>query len=161
MTPAYITMYHKLKKMIEDPSSILNHLNQNTRIVGGLVLQTILNEEWKTDIDIYTVHDVDELTLEGEWTEYPNRVGYILIPGVKRVYRDDQNHIDLIVISDWETVFSGFDFDFCKCWFDGKEFGMENPESVMKKHTVVNGELRYQGKNRTEKYEQRGFTIDI
>jgi len=150
-----------LIRKLEGKDFVLNFLDQNTRIVGGLVLQTILDEEWDTDIDIYTVLDFDELDLPGDWQEYPNTIGYISIPGVKKVYRDNSLGIDLIIITDWKTIFAGFDFDFCKCWFDGKDFGMENPESVMKKYCIVNGDLRYNGHNRVEKYRKRGFTIKI
>ena len=164
MTPSYITMYHKLKRMVNNPEHILNYLNNNTRIVGGLVLQVILAEEWTTDIDIYTTLDINpnEIKIPGKWSEYPNKIGYNIIPGVKRVYHDDQNNIDLILISDWETVFSGFDFDFCKCWFNGKDFGIENPESVIRKRCTVNfNSLRYRPTQRIKKYRKRGFIIDI
>lgn len=140
----------------------------DTVLSGGLVVQTMLGEFWQTDLDIFTtdaktviailkethpywIHDIAELSThmaENYSTEYKARVWRGEI--VKGVI------VEIIQVQNIDTCMKGFDLDFCKCYFDGRNFHAYNVEALMTKthkgrHTIK--------KNRTYKYEMRGFLI--
>lgn len=70
--------------------------------------------------------------------------------------------IDIIQITSLDDVFSGFDFDFCKVWFDGSHFHIKCPEAVLTRTCSINDDLVVLRKAdvRIPKYEARGFTIN-
>lgn len=157
-------LYERLKELTNYHSEILSLLNKSTVLCGGLVLQVMTNKRWDTDIDIYTT-DTNMTKLPfGDWTgTRSDKQGYMVIPGILGVYTGKINDvsIDIIHMTSLEEVFRGFDFDFCKVWFDGKEFHAAEPESVRTQTcTISNDPVRLRKSNeRIPKYESRGFTI--
>ena len=181
ITSDRIIMISKLKKILTNDGVelIMSVLDHNKVLCGGLVLQTILGEEWKTDIDIFTTDRV--LTSIGPipFKEMKKESEYLVVPGVFKVYHGticgkvhdtingqtnntvEDIGIDIIHISSLDDVFAGFDFDFCKVWFDGYNFHMKAPNSVLDKVCTVDEDsvtLR-KAETRIPKYESRGFTI--
>ena len=74
------------------------------------------------------------------------------------IYYDDEN------IKTPKDMINNHDFDFCKNYFDGKEFYVDNIESILSKSCILNlTKLRiYNNKNkRIIKYIKRGFDIKI
>jgi len=171
--PPAARMRERLIELTEHADTIMDLLGWDTFLSGGLVLQTMLGERWPTDIDIYTTNgDLSRFASLGpfkevnpEKDEFRHDFGYTTLNGVNQVLsatkEEGECKIDIIVVSGMMDVFSGFDFDFCKCWFDGEEFGAEEVDSILTKSCVTRrerNELRnYPG--RRQKYEDRGFTI--
>ena len=64
-------------------------------------------------------------------------------------------------MSDLQDVFKGFDFDFCKVWFDGKEFHAADTLSVETLScTLSKDPVKCRNPSvRIPKYEARGFSI--
>jgi hypothetical protein len=165
ITVDYITMIFKLKKILTMTSIelIMSILNSNTVLCGGLILQTILLEEWPTDIDIFTTDHTLTSIGSVQFDEMKNE--YMVIPGIRKVYRGkiEDISIDIVHISCLDDVFSGFDFDFCKVWFDKYNFHMKNPKSVLDKMCIINEDadniILRKASIRIPKYESRGFII--
>ena len=82
LTTDYVIMASKLQKITPKWQQIIGVLTPTTFLAGGLVLQTILGEDWPTDIDIFTtdpnfteIHDVT-------WESLSHSRGYEVVPGV-------------------------------------------------------------------------------
>ena len=168
--PEQVIMTARLMKITPHWKEIMNVLGPDTFLCGGLVLQTILGETWDSDIDIFTTNrDLTQFDF-GTWTSVEKESAYTIIPGVIKVYSgcvtsNDQNSdqkIDIIQMTSLEEAFSGFDFDFCKVWFDGYHFHIKHPEAVLSKTCTINNDLVTLRKAdvRIPKYESRGFTIN-
>ena len=161
--PEQIMMISKLKKITPYWEKIMKSLGPETVLCGGIVLQTILGETWDSDIDIFTTNK-DLTSFEfGTWQSVQKESSYMIVPGVIKVYTNVNDKIDIIQITSLEEVFAGFDFDFCKVWFDGQHFHIKHPESVLTKTCFVNDDLisLRKAEIRIPKYESRGFTINL
>ena len=161
LTPDRIIMMAKLRKITNLWGPITSVLNSNTVLCGGLVLQTILGENWNTDIDIFTTEHLT--SIDGLQFNRCCDDSYTIIPGVKDLYRGEFYgvKIDIIHMTSLDDVFSGFDFDFCKVSFDGQHFHMKNPYSVLHKVCTLHESAvcLKKASERIPKYEARGFTI--
>lgn len=147
-----------------------------TVLAGGFVLQTILGEHWQTDLDIFTTHAqqvIDELSKFG-WvvapkvveTRTPNISGpyadYYKLRGIEKVYRGEfvnGTFIEIIETRDPIQNIREFDFDFCKCYYNGSNFYAMNCQAIVTKTCWVAKDSVKQ--NRIDKYKLRGFTINI
>lgn len=169
--PDASVMSTRLSEVTDQAEEILALLGWDTWLSGGLVLQTMLREKWPTDVDIYTTNpDVTRFAALGplevvdpETDEFGN--DYRSLDGVKTVLScrssDGNCKIDVIVVTSQSAVFDAFDFDFCKCWFDGEQFMAEYPETVRSKTCITDrkgADLRNY-EHRRAKYEERGFII--
>lgn len=167
-----ILIYNKLRQITPYWQNIVDILNGETFLCGGLLLQTVLCEQWDTDIDIFTTNrDLKSLSF-GIWNGEPRGKTYEAIPGVIDVYTGivpngkytngtfKDLSIDIIQIYDIQSLFYGFDFDFCKIRFDGKNILIEDPISVFNKSCVVKNIYVMRNKDeRVKKYTNRGFII--
>lgn len=140
----------------------------NTVLSGGLVVQTMLGEFWQTDLDIFTTdaEAVIEALQQAHpyWTEDIKELSKHMAAQYSteykaRVWRGEFVKgviVEVIEVRSIESAIKGFDLDFCKCYFDGRNFHTYNVEALMTKthkgrHSIKN--------NRTRKYEMRGFMI--
>ena len=142
---------------------LLSLIGPEFRIIGSLPLQCMLGERWEgSDVDIYTTLDVEKIKLpEGiKLIEVPKKVGYVKIPGVVKMWEVVGANIDIIQITDWDTIWTGIDFDFCKCYYDGTKCLAICPQSVKTKSCVTNY-FRVRVDERIDKYRERGFKIEI
>jgi len=154
----------KLRKLTDKWQDIINVLDHSTILIGGLVLQSVLGDKWDTDIDIFTTNYNFNRFDFGMWKETTLVSKYTMIPGVIRTFKGFYNGltIDIIHITSVPELFRGFDFDFCKTWFDGERIRMANPDSVLNKTCTVslNDVTLRNIDERILKYEARGFTIN-
>jgi len=164
-----ILMISKLKKITAYWQEIIKILNDDTILCGGLVLQTLISEEWDTDIDIFTTNvNLKELCF-GTWKQLPKKNDYIIIPGVIRVYNgiviegEREISIDIVHVTNFKDLFRGFDFPFCKLHFNGKKIHVDDPDSVISKSCIIHKDDGVQRNFdvRVPKYRNRGFTITI
>lgn len=163
-------MKQRLLEMVGQAKAeiVLGLLGWDTFLSGGLVLQTMLGERWTTDIDIYTTNDnFARFECLGPFTEAEankDEFGYSGLCGVKKVLTSvcgEGCKIDMILVTSMVDIFKSFDFDFCKCWYDGEGFQAEHPDSILTKSCVtrrVHSQLQNYPQRR-QKYEERGFTI--
>ena len=165
--PPPTQMVTRLSELTDDSGTIMDLLGWDTFLSGGLVLQTMLGERWDTDIDIYTTNDdlsrFESLGLFVEAEPDKDEFGYSSLAGVKRVMTSTSGlcKIDVIVVTGMIDVFNGFDFDFCKCCFDGEEFVTEHADAILTK-SCATARVEWGLRNyphRRRKYEDRGFTI--
>ena len=138
-----------------------------TVLCGELVLQPLVGMTWSTTIDIFTTNTSIKSLSFGEWT----RVYREQSPGVINVYsckvpvHDFSSitgyhpQIRIIHISSLQELFLGFDFDFCKVWFDGNIIHVENYESVKTRSCKVGRVNKRDIDSRIEKYHKLGFTF--
>lgn len=160
----------------EEIMDLLSPYHQQTVLCGGLVLQLLVGKTWPTDIDIFTSNTSIKSLPFGEWTQARKSSQYIQIPGVIDIYNGTipahgvqgspeycpPVHIDIIHISSLQELFLGFDFDFCKVWFDGIMIHVEDYESVRTRSCKVTGDRFLRKVDvRMEKYRGRGFTIEL
>lgn len=138
-----------------------------TVLSGGLIVQTMLGEFWQSDVDIYTTDAkavIEVLCkLHPYWLEEPKGIGHSYNNETEisyNVYRG--TYVKGVIVEIMEVVdpVSGinnnFDFDFCKCYFDGTDFHALNPIALATKTHKGRTAIT---KGRTYKYEMRGFTI--
>lgn len=158
-------MKERLREITSDADAIISMLDEDTIIAGGLALQCILGEKWETsDIDIFTRLDTSKAQLkfkQFKWKPMPKKIGYVDIPGVVQIWTTttvDGVKFDLIQVTDFEKLWRGFDFDFCKCYFDGTNLVALHPKSVKTRSCVVE-RCRFRVPERVAKYETRGFKI--
>lgn len=152
----------RLKQMTPEYNLILESFFKDTVLCGGLVLQVALDEYWETDIDLFTTKDDLKSIGDHPFRVYPR--GCTMIPGVKQCYSgvlENNASMDIIHITSLADLFSGFDFDFCKIWYDGTSLHMINREAVETKSCTVNVDADHMRKpeERIKKYRQRGFKI--
>lgn len=145
-----------------------------TVLSGGFVLQTILGEYWQTDLDIFT-NDADkvieELNNQCEWISQPRLVdrktvgsyeSYPPLQVIERVYRGEiikGVYIEIIESRDPIQNIKNFDFDFCKCYYNGANFHVLNTQAIVTKSCSLPQNKVYQ--HRVDKYQLRGFTINV
>ena len=166
LTSDYIIMARNLQSVTKHYQAILDVLNENTVLSGSIVLKTILGESWGSgDIDIFTTDkNLTKLSI-GKWSEN-NTERYPFLKGIYQIYRGDLGNctVDIIQVhSIKDCMEKYFDFDFCKCYFDGKQFCIMNPHSVLNKEMQVHPSFMENNKNteRIMKYLRRGFKIYI
>jgi len=161
----YVVVHNKLKTVTKLYKDVINLIDEKSVLCGGLVLQTIIGEKWDTDIDIFTTEtDLSKFKSTGVWDKSLN-AGYDCISGVTNVFRGhlhDGTPSDIIQITNLSELFNGFDFEFCKCWFDGTNIHAINTESILTKSCdAINWSGARNFEKRCEKYRKRGFTINI
>lgn len=154
-------------------------LDENTVLSGGLIVQTMLGEFWQSDIDIFTT-DSDKVIAHlnkpsHHWEQQlelltnahaENYGSYCNI-----VYRGQYTkgvYIEIIQVRSIIDTMRDFDLDFCKCWFDGRNFHTLDATALTTKthhgqvigYAQANENVRKLVKaSRIGKYERRGFTI--
>lgn len=154
----------RLKEITPHYQLILDVLSPNTILSGGFLLQTMIGQKWKTDVDFFTT-DYNLKSIGEDWEPISYPLGYDVVPGVIKVYSGKLGEvkIDIVHITNLDELFDGFDFDFCKIWCDGKDIYAINMDSVETKTCTINKEswqLR-KPKERISKYRNRGFTINL
>ena len=140
-----------------------------TVLCGELVLQPLVGMTWSTTVDIFTTNTSIKSLPFGEWTRLCNEQ----TPGVIDVYSCKvlahwissvdgycpQVRINIIHISSLQDLFLGFDFDFCKVWFDGNMIHVENYESVKTRSCKIIHTNKQDIDSHIEKYRKLGFTV--
>jgi hypothetical protein len=139
-----------------------------TCLTGGFIIQTILGEFWPTDLDIFTAdaNAVKEVLapLGLKWESITNGYGYAgLSFNVVQATLVKNFRVEIIECKSVLESMNNFDFDFCKCYFDG-DFQVMYPEALMTKtHDCSKHSCEDNGyviaKDRRERYEIRGFNI--
>lgn len=164
-TPSYLSIVHKLKKKTIYWKEILELLNENTVLSGGFVLQTILGENWALDIDIFTT---DSKLLDNLKEKIPNSQiekktnDPYKFSGILSGYKITADcTIDVLYVKDIKKFIESFDFDFCKCYFDGNQIYIDQPKSVLNKECLVHPDYLDDKEKipRILKYLKRGFKI--
>lgn len=170
----YMLVTMRLRKMGLRNFNMKNIFKIGTTLLsGGFVLQTILGEYWHTDLDIFTTNPkevINELTKYCVWVTKPEILSssynsYNSSNKMKNVYRGEiikGVFIDIIECANPIENINNFDFDFCKCYFDGS-FHIVNPESILNKTCTVSYD-KTSDKTlnlRINKYKLRGFIINL
>lgn len=111
-------------------------------------------KEWKRNVDeIYRIEE------NKKWEMIERGIERKIQKFLINYYEGEIFHI--IHITSLNSVFKGFDFDFCKVWYDGKNFHAACPESVSTLSCVVPNSIvrRRVAHLRIPKYQSRGFSI--
>ena len=146
-------------------------------ISGGIVLQSILAEEWlDSDIDIYChvskvqtlvdffkMNDNSHPRHEGR---YPDLAVYNLMD---QVITDNYYKVQLIVLKDDVSIpdfINTFDFDLNKVIYDGYRISSTVPlKKILSKEITFNSlyysKFNYRFIDRIDKYRKRAFTVDF
>ena len=162
----------RLRKMGLKYRNIKNIFKIGTTVLsGGFIPQIILGEYWHTDLDIFTTDAQavikELLELNKSWITAPILMGvehdasYGGGEGktIKSIYRGEVLkgvYIEIIESKDPIQNIREFDFDFCKCYFDGDSFYALNKQAVITKTCWANKTTQM----RIDKYRLRGFTIN-
>jgi len=161
------TMTKKLQQLTPHYQCVLDILSESTTVLsGGLVLQTLLQTSWPTDIDILTTDTTLSKLPIGTWTKF-ERTDYNAIPGMIGLVKGTipaiggfTINVDIIQVKNIEEHIANYDFDFCKVSFDGEEFHIEDCDAVNSKSCVVKTS-KTNLENRMTKYKSRGFKITV
>lgn len=128
------------------PGILIDLINPHCVLTGGFLLGRILGTNWSdSDIDFC----VDDLT-ENEYNKLTQIMHNIELYNINPHCVSRRFHvahcnvgiisIDYVITSRELSVaqfISDFDFDFCKCWFDGTRLGILCPKSIITKKTVI------------------------
>jgi hypothetical protein len=160
-----------------DVDLLINKLQISTAIISGsIVLQSILDECYKTDIDIYctTASFMDLIEPPGFIN---NRAYYEARTMDIRQYnipyclylisyecRDGIKNIQLIIVDIFPPkIINYFDLTCCMNYFDGNKLYISYPETLQKisYHCLNPGCITHNDKTieRINKYHDRGFTF--
>lgn len=145
-----------------------------TILSGGFIVQTLTGDYWQTDLDIYTTDAkavIMELNKTNEWVVPPKIVdretagsyeGTYPLTTIKVVYRGELLkgvYVEIIETADPFQTVKEFDFDFCKCYFDGTNFVALHQNAITSKSCQIS-QSKYDEK-RAKKYRLRGFTVNV
>jgi len=138
---------------------------KDTIMAGGLITQIMTGDNWQTDIDIFTSYPTEvvrRLNLVEGWMSRPEKITntkyakygthFIIYNGMYSKHVS----VDIIECRNATDAIGGFDLEFSKCYFDGKNFHADNEQAVITK--THDGYSNTSGE-RCTKYTMRGFHI--
>lgn len=143
-------------------------------ISGSFVIQSILNENYDSDIDIYVLYNEDDMNLLddyleefeiGKYSDYDFTEDHSDFFKVVD-YNINDNRIQLIYIKyDFKKFINHFDFDICKNYYDIKNnsfYSHAINQVLYKKFEFKVGQWVFENTCiRAEKYQNRGFKMNI
>lgn len=161
-------------------------LSDNTVISGGFLVQILSGKTWQnSDIDIFTTKkiELEQVTAAGDkcavrlhdLEEQDDDAYEGTIPHLKSIHKYSYKgvNIDVIEVANIKEAINSFDFPFLRNYYDGKRIVCLSPRSLISGQTEIDVNSNNSGSTcsklvlkmrilaRIEKYEKRGFIINV
>ncbi len=143
-------------------------------ISGSFIIQSILNENYYSDIDIYILYNEDTMNFLDSYLEEFIIDTYSCYDGSEDQsnyfkvvdYKINCNNVQLIYIKDdFKKFINHFDFDICKNYYDIKKnlfYSHSINQVLYKKFEFKVGKWDFFDTSyRAKKYQDRGFQMNI